>query len=113
LIIPTTNIFNAAAQREMTRHAQKRIEYEFAEFSDPCYAWFIKEVNRLADDTLQVTLQDGRISTIRRSMDYLKAPVVYIDGVQQVTEYDFYPAVTSVRWLMMLLYITPERLASN
>lgn len=97
----------------MTRYAKKRLNYEFAEFSEPCYAWFVKEANRLADDTLQVTLQDGRTATIMRSMDYLKAPVVYIDGVQQVTEYDFYPAVTSVRWLMMLLYITPEKPASN
>ena len=90
-------------------HRLARREYEFAEFIEPVYKWFVKHVTRIDEETLEIALQDGRTATVKRSTDYLQAPVVHVDGKRiGDSSYEFFPALTSVRWLMMLLCMIPE-----
>ena len=93
----------------MPPHCIRRREYEFAEFLDPAYRWFIKTVSRVDDESIQATLQDGRVVAVKRSTDYLMAPKISIDGSPLTGGiYEFYPALTTVRWLMMLLFVEPD-----
>ena len=85
------------------RKSEERRDYEFGEFLHADYAWFIKTVERTDAETIEVTLQDGRKAVVKRSLNWLAAPIVWLNG-QRIVGYDaeFRPALTSVRWLMML-----------
>ena len=85
------------------RKSEERRDYEFGEFLHADYAWFIKTVERTDAETIEVALQDGRKAVVKRSLNWLAAPTVWLNG-QRIVGYDaeFSPALTSVRWLMML-----------
>lgn len=80
-----------------------RREYEFAEFIHVDYMWFIKTVERKDVETIEVALQDGRKAVVKRSLDWLQPPGIWLNG-QRIAGYDaeFSPALTSIRWLMMI-----------
>ena len=85
------------------RRSEQRRDYEFGEFLHADYTWFIKTVERTDADTIEVALQDGRTAAVKRSLDWLKPPSIWLNG-QRIAGYDaeFAPSLTSIRWLMML-----------
>ena len=88
--------------------SEKRREYEFAEFLHTDYRWLIDSVKRVDDETLELVLNDTSKCIVKRSLDFLTPPQIWRNDVKY-THYDSYsPAVTAVRWLMMLLFVTPE-----
>jgi hypothetical protein len=93
-----------------SKRAIQRREAEFAEFISADYTWLIASVSRVDDSTLSVELKSGRKATVKRSLDFLNAPRIIIDGDRSSAVYDndYSPALTSVRWLMMLLFVAPN-----
>lgn len=87
-----------------------------AEFKSPAYSWMFKTVETLpssvpfADDTLRLTLHDDTALVLHRSINFFVAPRIVKGGsTENLSEgLDWYPALTSIRWLMMLLYCKNE-----
>lgn len=92
-----------AAAPRLHRKSEERRDYEFGEFLHADYVWFIKTVERTDAETIEVALQDGRKAVVKRSLNWIQAPIVWLNG-QRIVGYDaeFSPVLTSVRWLMML-----------
>lgn len=90
---------------------EKRQEKEMKEFFEADYAWMFKAIKTEAIDgkpTIVATVHnDGDVFeqwTIFRSTNFFEPPVVTREG-KRVTKFDgsYSPALTSIRWLMMLL----------
>lgn len=90
---------------------KKRQEKEIAEFFHADYAWMfndIKSEDIKGKQTIVATVhkEQGIFEkwTVYRSINFFEPPVVTRDG-KRVTQFDtcYSPALTSIRWLMMLL----------
>ncbi len=99
------------ARKNVLEMRQKK---ELDEFSDPIYAWLVQSVAPVSQSTIDVTLRDGRTIRVERTQQFLReAPRAYTGAgfTEEIRpEYadQWGPAVTTIRWLMMLLYITPD-----
>lgn len=90
---------------------EKRREKEILEFLDSEYKWMFKslEIHGLPDLKILVVLHDDSHWEIQRDLDFLKnPPSLKKNGVALKTEYEWYPCLTTIRWLMMNAFLEPE-----
>jgi hypothetical protein len=81
-----------------------RLEREMAEFDDAEFRKMVKEVTHVDNKTVALVDLEGRTWVVERSFDFLtKAPYVFRNGKAVMTKYDWYPSLTSSRWLLMLM----------
>jgi hypothetical protein len=85
-----------------------RRNFEIMEFFDPSYTNTIGDliVKRTPDPVVCITMPDGTLWEIKRSLDFMKAPILLKNGedVGAQFEHEFSPALTSVRWWMMIAF---------
>lgn len=112
-LLRTESIQKSATQKQRSRGLmafpplERRREQEFAEFLDPDYRWLHNSVRRVNKESLEVTMNDKKIVRIERSTNYMIAPRIWIDSKEIIKCSDQYsPALTPIRWLMMLLYVS-------
>jgi hypothetical protein len=97
----------------------RRLKREMDEFSMPEYAWMIKAVDKLPcsipnidhlTDTIRITLHDDTILVVHRSENILNAPRIVKEGCAEdlSSGLAWYPSLTSIKWLMMVLYVEKE-----
>lgn len=98
-----------AVSKAGNKRAIQRREAEFAEFIGADYTWLVASVSRVNASTLSVELKSGKQAIVTRSLDFFNAPRIIIDGNNAYAVYDneYSPALTSIRWLMMLLFVAP------
>lgn len=87
---------------------ERRREQEFAEFLDPDYSWLITCVRRADAETLELKLNDGSTVTVKRCTDYLAKPPRITREAENFIIHEYTPALTAVRYLMMVLFMKPE-----
>lgn len=81
-----------------------RLEREMAEFDDPDIRKMFKQVSHIGDKTVALIDNDGVTWVVERSLNFFEAPLVYRNGKAILKKtYDWYPCLTSSRWLMMLM----------
>ncbi len=88
--------------------AEKRREYEFAEFLQTDYKWLITSVTRVDEETLELTLNDTSKCIVKRPLNFCEPPQISRNDVKYLNNYSYSPAITAVRWLMMLMFVKPE-----
>lgn len=99
--------YNYEAEAKLLESIKERRENEFYQFIDADYTWLVDTVSRIDVETLSVKLKSGQNVIIKRSIDFFKAPYISIDGNDSSSKYaeEFSPALTCIKWLMMLLYV--------
>jgi hypothetical protein len=80
-----------------------RLEREMAEFDDAEFRKMVKEVTHVDNKTVALVDLEGRTWVIERSLNFFKAPYVFRNGKAVMTKYEWYPCLTSSRWLLMLM----------
>lgn len=81
-----------------------RLKREMDEFDDADFRKMFKEVSHIDNKTVALIDLEGRTWVIERNFDFLtKAPYVFHNGKAVMTKYDWYPSLTSSRWLLMLM----------
>lgn len=81
-----------------------RLEREMTEFDDPDIRKMFKEVSHVGDRTVAMIDNNGATWVVERSLNFFEAPLVYRNGKAiSKKKYDWYPCLTSSRWLMMLM----------
>lgn len=81
-----------------------RLEREMAEFDDPDIRKMFKEVSHIGGKTVALIDNDGVTWVVERSLNFFEAPLVYRNGKAiSKKAYDWYPCLTSSRWLMMIM----------
>lgn len=93
--------------------AEKRRNNELMEFLDPSYNWMFKtlEIHGLPELKIKATLLDDSEWEIRRDLNFLASPPsLKKNGVEIVNYGDecWTPALTTIRWLMMVAFLEPE-----
>lgn len=87
--------------------AVRRRDKELMEFADPDYAWMFTSLRLelLPSPKIYATLVDGSEWTLERDLDFIKnPPMVTKNGVPMPKDLEWSPALTSIRWLMMLAF---------
>lgn len=87
---------------------ETRVVKEMLQFFDKEVKKNFKLVEIHDDYTVHVITHDGRDWLVTRNTEFLHAPVVICDGKKITCDYDFSPACTSVKWLMMLAFLEPD-----
>jgi hypothetical protein len=92
----------------VSKFALTRREAEFHQFIEADYMWLVDYVSRIDVETLSVKLKSGQNINVKRSINFLEAPSISIDGDNSSSKYtdQFSPALTCIKWLMMILYVT-------
>jgi hypothetical protein len=90
------------------RGSAGRREYEFAEFLHNDYKWLIRSVTRTDEETLDLVLNDGSACRVKRTLDFVRPPEITRNEMKYIQSYNYSPAITAVRWLMMLMFVTPD-----
>lgn len=87
----------------------RRVITEMLQFFDKVYKTEFKLVEVKDEYTMHVVTHDGRDWLVTRSTDFLVAPHVLCDGeVITTCENNWSPAITSVKWLLMLACVRPD-----
>ncbi len=113
---PTTLRLNVAAKQpraapKVSSGAEKRRSRELMEFFDPSYAWMFKtvEIHGIPKLLVKVTLLDDSQWEIERDLDFIRhSPSLKKNGVAIEGDYDWYPCLTTIRWLMMNAFLDCE-----
>jgi hypothetical protein len=90
---------------------EKRLGRELMEFFDPSYAWMFKtvEIHGIPKIVVKVTLIDDSQWEVERDLDFLMhSPSLKKNGVLIQGTYDWYPCLTTIRWLMMNAFLESE-----
>lgn len=94
-----------------TSSLEKRRSRELMEFFDPSYAWMFKtvEIHGIPKLLVKVTLLDDSQWEIERDLDFLlHPPSLKKNGLAIEDQYDWYPCLTTIRWLMMNAFLECE-----
>jgi hypothetical protein len=97
-------------------YEMRRRNYEIMEFFEPEYLEMVKnlkvEARAQADEpVVHITEKNGTEWKISRSLDFLKAPSIWKNGErygESLEEENYSPALTAVRWWMMLAFLSPD-----
>jgi hypothetical protein len=93
--------------KKLSNALVRRRDRELMEFADPDYAWMFTSlrIELLPRPKIYATLLDDSQWTLERDLEFLKhPPSVTKNGVPVGEDLDWYPALTSIRWLMMLAF---------
>lgn len=93
-----------------TPQGERRVITEMIQFFDKEVKKQFRHVEVHDNYTMHVITHDGRDWLITRHTDFLRAPDVVCDGHKITCDYEFSPAFTSVKWLMMLAFLEPEEI---
>ncbi len=99
------------AKPKMPSSLEKRRFRELMEFFDPSYAWMFKtvKIHGVPKLVIKVTLIDDSQWEIERDLEFIAhPPSLKKNGVAIEGEYDWYPCLTTIRWLMMNAFLDCE-----
>lgn len=82
----------------------RRILYEMREFDDPEFKRMFGYMHHVDDHTIALMDNDGVKWVVDRNKNFMEPPLVYCNGKAiPKRKYEWYPALTSLRWLLMLM----------
>ncbi len=99
-------------KRPVNKCIHQRIRREMAEFDHPSYSSEFTWVHHCSDNSVTVTLINGKTYIVTRCSDFLKPPTIHdlydlssspIDLSSSCAQDNYSPAYTSAKWLLMLL----------
>ncbi len=100
---------NSKASKTLPTPAKnRRREIEMAEFLDVDYSWLVRSVRRIDEETLEVTVNDNSICTVKRSLDFMSPPEITRNSIRYLGQNNWRPALTSIRWMIMLMFVEPD-----
>ena len=104
----TKSIRGITKTLHIAKPAHDRREDDFAQFLYTEYKWLITSVRRLADDKVELQLNDLSKCTVTRSLDFLEPPTICRNGCTFLGNgYTWSPELSSACWLKMLLFDAP------
>lgn len=86
----------------MSKSGLRRLQKEMAEFDDKCYLTEFKKAEKLTDNIVAVTDYDGITWIVERNLNFFEPPIVMRNG-EEVKADPWWPCLTSVRWLLMVM----------
>jgi hypothetical protein len=81
-----------------------RREAEFGELLSMEYAWLIKGIQRISEDTVQITFNDSSCGTLTRNLNFAEPPVVRREGVLFLDGGKYKPQMSCAHWLSLYLF---------
>ena len=83
-----------------------------AQFGEKCYLSEFKLATQLTDSIVHVTDYEGVTWIVERSLNFFEPPIVMRNG-EEIKADPWYPALTSVKWLLMVMHCVPSCLPGN
>jgi len=81
-----------------------RREAEFGELLSTEYTHLITSVQRISEDSLQLTFNDTSTATLTRSLDYSQPPLLNREGVSYLGGDKYKSTMTCAQWILICLF---------